>query len=205
MNGFLHVGVTSPRLEGGRVIGLSPGPHVELRRIQIGEQRPGQVILQVAPDSCNRVQLRTVRGSAPQTPVRRDPQPLGCVRPAVVEPQEVQTVGEGLGERVEAELEALGIEVGPFQAAPLPGRRGHGASARDPFDDMRHRADGLHPTRGEASSTDRPHATAAFVLAAHAHRARMRGRDDAWQRLAAGRLERPARLRGFWCGAAVGP
>jgi hypothetical protein len=66
------------------------------------------------------VQLRTVRWEAHEANVRRENEPLGRVSPAVVEKQAVQAVGEGLGERVDEELKALGIEVRQFQENRFP-------------------------------------------------------------------------------------
>ena len=58
------------------------------------------------------------------------------MRPAVVEQQDVQAVGEGLGERVEEELKALGIEVRQLQEEPCPGRRGDRAIDLKPLEEV---------------------------------------------------------------------
>jgi hypothetical protein len=91
-------------------------------------------------------------GPAEQAHVGWDGEPLGRVRPAVVQEQDVQAVGDGLGTRVNAELEALGIAVRPFQEAPLPRRGGHRAIDRQPRQEVWHGPNGLHTAGGEASA-----------------------------------------------------
>jgi hypothetical protein len=75
-------------------------------------------------------------------------------------------------------LETLGVEVGQFEEEALARRGGHGAIDGEPLEDMLDRADGLHAAGGEAPSTHRQQAQAAFVLAEHAHRAGILRRAD---------------------------
>lgn len=77
------------------------------------------------------------------------------MRAAVVQEEDVQTVGEGLGESVDEELEALGIEIRKCEEEPLAGRRRYGPIDLEPFKDVLHRRDGLYPTGREAPSADR--------------------------------------------------
>jgi hypothetical protein len=123
----------------------------------------------------------------------------------MVEQPEIQAGGEGLGERVDEELEALGIEVRQCQEAPLSGRRGHRARDIPPLEDVLHRADGWHTAGGEAPATHRQQAEAAFVLTEHAYRLGVDGWDDALQPLSTTRLKRPEGFRLFWCGWAAAP
>ena len=54
-----QVGVTGEHLPGERVIGRSPLADIVLLGLHTHELRPRQVVLQVAPQWLNRVQLRT--------------------------------------------------------------------------------------------------------------------------------------------------
>jgi hypothetical protein len=137
--------------------------------------------------------------------VCRENEPLGRVRPAIVEQQDVQAVGEGLGEPVNEELEALGIEIRQLQEEPLPGCRGHRAIDIKPLEDVLHRANGLHTAGGEAPATHGQQAEAVFVLTEHAYRRGVNGGDDPLQPLATIRLKRPDGVRLFLCGWAVAP
>ena len=70
---------------------------------------------------------------------------------------------------------------------------------------MLHRSNGLHTASGEAPSTDRQEANAAFILAEHTHRPAMLRRNDALELRVTGRLELSDRLRVFLCDWAVPP
>jgi hypothetical protein len=72
----------------------------------------------------------------------------------VVQEEDVQTVGEGLGEGDGEELEALGVEIRQCEE-PLAGRRRYGPIELEPFKDVLHRADGLYTPGREAPSADR--------------------------------------------------
>jgi hypothetical protein len=134
-----------------------------------------------------------------------DGEPLGGMRATVIQKEDVQAVGDGLGEGIDEELAALGVEIRPFEEKPRARCRCHGPIDIAPFKDVRHPADGLHPAGREASATHRQHAKAVVVLAEHPPWARMHGRDDMLQSLATGRLERPDRLRVFLCDGAAAP
>jgi hypothetical protein len=205
MNGSLQIGITGKRPECGRIIGLQQVRDIELLRIQIGELQPSQIVLQVTPDPCHRVQLGTL-GRGPQAShLVWPPKAAGRMRATMLQEQDVHTVGNGVGEGIDKEWEGLRIPRRPCQQEPRPGGRGHRPIDVEPCEDMRHGTDGLHPARGEAPPPDRQYANAAFIWAAHAHRAGMRGRDGTWQLLATGRLALPDRLRVFWCDWAVPP
>jgi hypothetical protein len=77
------------------------------------------------------------------------------MRTTVVQEKDVQTVGEGLGEGVDEELEALGIEIRQCEEEPLAGRRRYGPVDLEPFKDVLHRANGPYPKGREVPSADR--------------------------------------------------
>ncbi len=136
MNRLHEVCIARERLESGGLIGLPQVTDRSLLRREIGAVLPGHVVFQVAPHPLDGVQLRTVRWSGYEAHVRRAAKPLGRVRPAVVEPQDVQAGGEGLGERVEEALKALGLEVRQLQEDPCPGRRGYRAIDIKAFEEV---------------------------------------------------------------------
>jgi hypothetical protein len=132
-------------------------------------------------------------------------EPLGCRRATVIQKEEVQAVGNGLGEGIDEELDALGVAIRSFEEKPCARGRGHSTIDIAPGKDVRHCVDGLHPAIHAASATHRQQAKAAFALAEYPHGARMHGRDEMLQPLAAGRLALPDRLRVLWCDWAVAP
>jgi hypothetical protein len=93
MNRLHEVHVPGECLARGRIIGLSQAAHILLLCIEIREQRPSQIVLQVTPDLLNRIQLWTV-GQEPQgADLLRPTHAVGGVRAAVIQEQDVEAVG----------------------------------------------------------------------------------------------------------------
>jgi hypothetical protein len=100
-----------------------------------------------------------------------------------------------VGERIDEELEGVGIQLRELQEEARPRRGLHGAIDVEPREDVLDRATGLHPTRGEAPPADRQQAEPAVVLTEHAHRPGVVRRNDACQPLLTSRLKF---LNGVW-------
>jgi hypothetical protein len=64
MNCFRQVGVPRECLENRRIMGPEQVPQIDLLCLEIGELLQGQVVLQVAPDLCNRVSALLKRAGA---------------------------------------------------------------------------------------------------------------------------------------------
>jgi len=97
MNSFHQVGVAGQRLQGRGRISLQQVPDIDLLRFQIGALQPREGLLQVAPYPLNRVQLGAI-GWQPDVPhILRPLNPLGGVRAAVIQEQDVEAVGKCLG------------------------------------------------------------------------------------------------------------
>jgi hypothetical protein len=175
-----------------------------LLRLQIRKLEPRQRVFEVAPDGLNRVQLGAI-GRQPDRPGVGGPaEPLGRVGAAVIQEQEVQAIGVCLGQRLEKDLEHLGIEIGEFEKAALARDRRDRAVDREPLEDVLNRSDGLDSASDEAAAHSQQ-AQPTFVLAEHAYRLGMRWRDDALELLLTGRLKLCDGLRVFLCDWAVAP
>jgi hypothetical protein len=127
---------------------------VVLWHIQSGKLAPCPRVFQVAPDSCNRIQLWAIGWEEDEAHVGREGESLGCMGPAVVQEQAMEAIWDGLSEGLQEELKALRVEIWSLQEDPVAGCRLHRAIDREPREAMRHRAHRLHATRGEASATD---------------------------------------------------
>ena len=57
MHGSHPIGITRQGLQGGRVIGLQQVPHRDLWRLKVDALRPRSVVLHVAPDPLDGVEL----------------------------------------------------------------------------------------------------------------------------------------------------
>jgi hypothetical protein len=204
MNSLHEIRIACEGLKGGSFIALEEEVQIILLGIERGELQPGHVVLQVAPDPLDRVQLGAIRGQEEQTDVLREGELGGGVRPTVVLQEDIEAVGEGVREGIDEELEHLGVQIRQLEEEPLTRRRLHGAIHIAPLEDMLDRAHRLHPTRGEAPAADRQQAEAALILAEHADRAGIHGRDDRLQAFPTSRLEGGNRLRLFLCDS-VGP
>src|SRR5919108_1493035 len=199
MNRLHEIRIACEGLKGGRFIALEEEGQIILLGLEVGELQPGHLVLQVAPDPLDRVQLGAIRGQEEQTDVLREGELGGGVCPTVVQHEDIEAVGEGVREGIDEELEHLRVQIRPLEAEPVPRRWLHGAIDIAPREDMLDRSNGLHPTRGEAPAADGEEAEAAFVLAKHADRTGIRGRDDFLQAFPTRRLEHWNRLRVFWC------
>jgi hypothetical protein len=186
-------------LKGGRFIAPQEGGQIILWGLEGGALPPGPVVLQVAPDPRDRVQLGAIWGQEEQTHILRAGKLGGGVRPTMVHHEDLEAVGERVREGVDAELAHLGVQIGPRAEAPVTRRRLHGAIDIAPREDLLDRSNRRHPTCGEASAAAREEAEAAFIWAAHAYRTGMRGGEDGLQAFPTRRLERGTRLRGVLC------
>jgi len=178
MDSLYEIRIACESLKGGRFIALEEEGQIILLGIEVGELPPGHVVLQGAPDPLDRVQLRAIWGQEEQTHVLREGELGGRVRVTVVQQEDIEAVRESVREGVDEELEHRGVQIRQLEEEPVTRRRLHGAIDIEPLEDMLDRANRLHPTRGEASAADREEAEATFILAEHAYRTGIRGRDD---------------------------
>ena len=63
--------------------------------------------------------------------------------PAIVQQEAVQAVGEGVGERINEDVQQVCIQIWPFREEPVARDRLHGAIDGEPVEDMLDRSDGL--------------------------------------------------------------
>ena len=99
MNGLDERGIAREGLQRGRLIPPEEHRDIVLLHVQRGKVEPRQRVFEVAPDPLNRVQLRTIGRQEHQAHVFRQGQPLGGMRPTVVQQQEIQAIGKGLREQ----------------------------------------------------------------------------------------------------------
>jgi hypothetical protein len=154
MNGLDEVRVSGEGLERSCFIPSEERREIVLLPIRRRQLEPGECVFQVAPDPLNRVQLRTIGRQEHEAHVVREAQVLGCMRPTVVQEQEMQAIREGLREGVDEELEHLGVQIGQFQEEPVTRGGLDGPIDIEPCEDVLHRSDGLHPTGGQASAAN---------------------------------------------------
>lgn len=205
MNRLDEIRVTGEGLQRrGRIAPEEMGDVVVLL-IQRRKLAPRQCVFQVAPDSFNRIQLWAIGRQEHEAHVGWEGKPLSRMGPAVVQEQVIQALRAGLGEGIQEDLKALGVEIRQLQEEALAGGGLHGAIDREPLVAMLYRTHRLHPTGGEASAATRQEAKAAFILAKDPHWASIRRWDDRLKALPTGSLERWDRLRLFGCdwGAAL--
>jgi hypothetical protein len=151
MNGVDEIGIARESLQGGCLVPSEELGDVVLLRIQIGELEPRQRIFEVAPDSLNGVQLRTVGGQEHETYVRGEHEPLSRMRTAIVEEWEIHAVRESRREGVDEDLEAFRVPIGQFEEEPLAGGGLHGAIDIEPLKDVLDCANRLNAMSREAS------------------------------------------------------
>ncbi len=169
------------------------------------ELLPSPVIFQVAPQSLNRVQRRTIGGQPHAPDMLRPPKPLGGVCTTIIQQKAVQTGGKGLSQGIHKPLQGLGIQLWPCEEEGLPCGRGHRTIDIEPCEEVLECPNGLDPARREAAAAPRQQATTTFVLAEHAHRAGMLRRDDALELLLTSGLKCPNGLRVFGCDWGAAP
>src|ERR671918_426474 len=118
----------------------------------MGEVQPSEVVFQVAPQALDRIQLWTI-GRKPDVPHIFWPlKPLGGMRAAVIQEQDVETVGKRVSERVDKDLEGVGIEIGQRQTEAFAGGRGYGPIDVEPLEGVLDEAHRLNAARGEPAS-----------------------------------------------------
>jgi hypothetical protein len=121
----------------------------------------------------------------------------------VVQEQEIQAVREGLGNGIDEELKALGVQRRQIEEEASTHRGFHGALDVEPRKDRLHRADRLHPPGRETAAADGQQGEAAFVLAEDTDGASIDGWDTPLQVATTAPLERGNRFRGFLRGSAA--
>jgi hypothetical protein len=154
MNSLDEIGIPRERLQRGSLIPLEERGEVVLLHIQGGKLEPCEPIFQIAPDALYGVQLGAIRRQEDQAHVGGEREPLGGMRAAIVQEQEVEAVRKGRREGIDKELEACGVQIGQFEKEPVTGRRLHRAIDVEPFEDMLHAPDGLHAIGREAPPAD---------------------------------------------------
>lgn len=199
LNSLHAIRIAREGLQSGRFIALEEAAQIILLGLDLGELQPGHVILQIAPDPLDRVQLRALRGQEAPTSGLRQGKLGGGVRPTVVSPEDSEAVGDGRGKGIDEELAPLGVQIRPLAEEPGTRRRLHGAIGIEPLEDRLDRSNRLHPTCGEAPAADGEEATAAFILTEHGYRTGLRGWDDRLQECPTSRLKRWHPLRVLWC------
>jgi hypothetical protein len=75
------------------------------------------------------------------------------MRPTGIQEEDVEAVGEGLGEGVDEELETLGVEIWQFEEEPRSRRGRHSTIDVEPLENVLDRPHGLDTARRKASST----------------------------------------------------
>jgi hypothetical protein len=205
MNRLNQVGVAREGLQRSRLGGPEELGDVVLLPLPRGELAPRQRVLPVAPAPRHGIQLWAIGWEAHQAPVGREGKVLGGVGPAVIQEQEIPAVREGVGEGMQEDLEAVCLERGQLQEAPVARRRLYGTIDSQPLEPRLHRAHWLHATRGEAAAADGQQADTAFVLAKDPDGAGVRRGDRPLEVCLAGALEGRDGLRLFGCdwGAAL--
>jgi hypothetical protein len=113
--------------------------------------------------------------------MRRPPQALGGKGAAVIQEQEVEAVGKGVGERLDADWEGVGIQIRELQEEALARGWGHGPIDVEPLEGVLDQSHGLDATGGESPPADRQQAQAAVVLTEHPDGAGVVGRDTGLQ------------------------
>ena len=201
MNGLHKIGIAGKGLQGGGFVGPEEIPYSILERIEIGEDRPGRLVLQVTPDPLDGIEFRAVGWHPDTSDIVRPAKVSSGMGTAVVQEQAVEAVRESLGEGLHEELEALGMQIRQFQEKPLTSRGFHGPIDLEPLKHVRHHADGLHAIGGEAAPADGAEAEAAFVLAEHPDRTGVRGGNRLLEMFLTGGLEGWDGLRLFLCGS----
>jgi len=136
MKSLHEIRIARGGLQSGSFIALEEAAQLVLWGLDRGALQPGHVVLQVAPNPLARVQLRAIRGQEAQTSVLRPGELGGGVRPTVVSHEEMEAVGECLGEGIDEELEPLGVQRWPRSEEPGTRRRLHGAIDRAPREDL---------------------------------------------------------------------
>jgi hypothetical protein len=111
MNGLDQIGITGEGLQGRRLIGLQEVANVGLLRIEGGELKPGQRILEVPSDSLDGIELWAIRRQEHQAHVRGEDQSLGGRCPTVIEEQDIETGRDSLCERVHERLKHRRIQM----------------------------------------------------------------------------------------------
>jgi hypothetical protein len=119
---------------------------------------------------------------------------------ALVQEQDVEAVRIRLRERVDKDLEIVGVEVGQFQKEALATGGRHCAIDVEPFKDVLDRADGLYATRSQPTATNSEQAKATLILTKDPDGPRARGGNGGLEVGTAIGLEGRERFRVFLCG-----
>lgn len=204
MNGVHQIRSAGERLHSWVIIGVEQPGHRRLHGGEIAEQLPRQRILEIAPHAFNRVQFRTIRREKHQPHVVWNRQSPRGMRAALVEHEDVQTIGKRLTEGVEKALKLVGIQRGTLLKEPLAAGRRHGAIEVKRLEHMLNDADRLHAPRGQASPPDGQQPEAAFILAEDPDGTRIACRNDGGELRAARVLKGGQRVRVFFDGSGAG-
>lgn len=204
MNGVHQIRSAGERLYGWVIIGVEQPGHRRLQGGEIAEQPPRQRILEIAPHAFNRVQFRTIRREQHQPHVARKSQSPRGMRAALVEHEDVQTIGKRLTEGVEKALKLVGIQRGTLLKEPLAAGRRRRAIEVKRLEPMLDDADRLHAPRGQASPPDGQHPEAAFILAEDPDGTRIACGNDGGELRTACPLKGGQRVRVFFDGSDAG-
>ena len=135
----------------------------------------------------------------------RPPQAPGGVGAAVIQEQDVEAVGARVGERIDEDLEGIGVQIRELQEEALARGRGHRPIDIKPLEGVRDQAHWLDATGCEPPPAHSQQAKATFVLTEHPDWAGVIGRDALLQPLATRLLDLSQRLRVFLCDWAAPP
>jgi len=114
------------RAKSGRRVLLEARAEQRGEGIQGVRLRGGQPIFEIAPEACDRISLRRIRGKGQQGHILGQAESRGFGKGAVIQEQEMEALGIGGGKVVQEELKALGIEQRRLKKEALAGQRFHG-------------------------------------------------------------------------------
>gem|GEM_PF-1574388 len=154
MDSLHEIKIACEGLKSGSFIALEEEGQIILLGIELGELQPGHVGLQVVPAPLDRIQLGAIRGQEEQTDVLREGELGGGGHPTVVQYEDLEAVGEGVRERVDEELEHLGVQIRRLEAEPVTRRWLHGAIDIEPLEDMLDRSN-IAPSNDESAGKQR--------------------------------------------------
>jgi hypothetical protein len=110
---------------------------------EVGERLPGHRIFEITPAPLDRLELWTIRWPRDTADMFRPAESRRRVGAAVLSQQEIQALGEGLGERLAEELAHVRMPIGEFQKDARAGGRSHSPIDIEPCEDVWDSAHGL--------------------------------------------------------------
>jgi hypothetical protein len=169
-----EIGVVGERFECHGLVLIHTGNQFVLQRVHMRKPLPGKRRTHILPDPLGRVELGTARRLKEQRDVGGQLQTLGRMGAGVVQQQNVEALGVGLGELVEEDLHVGRVELRQNQPEGIAGIRVNTAIQPTAAVLILGFTDWLDPTGGDAPAADGTQVPAALVL----------GKDPNWQSVA---------------------